>query len=72
MMCRCWWEKRLCGYNGRYVATHPINRNAAHTNRKSVKNRSSDYIGGLVECYLMAIGEFAALSTASGGVLCLC
>ena len=60
--------KILCGYNGRYVATRSINQNAAHINRKSVKTRSSDCIDGLVECYLMAIGELCNIDGIAGGV----
>ena len=60
--------KRLCGYNGRYIATHSINRNAAYTNRKSIKIRSCDYIDGLVDCYLTAIEVLCNIDGIGGEV----
>lgn len=70
MMWRCWCKKWLCGYNGRYVATHTIDRNAVHTNWKSVKNGSSDYVIGWVECYLMAIEVLCIVDGIGRGVVC--
>ena len=69
-MWRCWCKKWLCGYNGRYVATHTIDRNAVHTNWKSVKNGSSDYVIGWVECYLMAIEVLCIVDGIGRGVVC--
>ena len=70
MMCRCWWKKWSCGYNGRYDATHTINRDAVYTDRKSVKNGSSDYVVGRIERRLMAIEVLCIVEGIGGGVVC--
>ena len=47
-----------------------MDHNSGYTNRKNVKNRSSDYIYGLVECYLMAIEVLCNIDGIAGGVVC--
>ena len=46
-----------------------MDHNAGYTNRKGVKNRSSDYIDGLLECYLMAVEVLCNIDGIAGGVV---